>query len=77
MKKLALVAVAAVSLSTGVLLGALMHGPSASAQSPGYKVVEATIQSADQFEKFLNEHAATGWRYQTDIDKQLFVFQRQ
>jgi hypothetical protein len=77
MKKLALVAVAAVSLSTGVLLGALIHGPLASAQSPAYKVVEGTIQSPGQFEKFLNEHAAAGWRYQTDIDKQMFVFQRQ
>jgi hypothetical protein len=76
MKKLALIAVAAVSLATGGLLGALMNGPSASAQSPAYKVVEASVQNADQFQKFLNEHAATGWRYQTDIDKQLFVFER-
>jgi hypothetical protein len=76
MNKSGLVAVAAVSLATAGLLGALVPGRSASAESPHYKVVQKTLENAAQFEQFLNEHAAAGWRYQTDIDKQIFVFER-
>ena len=76
MKKSALVATVALSLGTGALVGALLQGQSARAQAPAYRVLQATVQNAAQLEKFLNEQAAAGWRYNTDIDKKLFIFER-
>ena len=76
MNRLGVVAVATASLAAGGLLGTLSHSQSARAQTPAYKVMQITVQNAAQLEKFLNEQAAAGWRYHTDIDQRLFIFER-
>jgi hypothetical protein len=76
MQKWTLSAALAGALATGTLIGATLSLRSAQASPPAYKVVTASPQTAAQLEKLLNEHGSGGWRYVSDIDRQLFIFEQ-
>jgi len=76
MTRLMLSAALAAALVTGTLLGATFSLKRAQASPPPYKVVMAKPQNSSQLEKLLNEHAAGGWRYVSDIDRELFIFEQ-
>jgi hypothetical protein len=76
MTRLMLSAALAAALVTGTLLGATLSFKRAQASPPPYKVVTAHPQNGPQLEKLLNEHGAGGWRYVSDVDKELFIFEQ-
>lgn len=76
MKRFALAASLALAVAVGGLAGALLQGHSAIAQTPPYKVLQSDPKNAAQLEKLLNEQAGAGWKYLTDIDKKLFIFEK-
>jgi hypothetical protein len=75
MTRMMLSAALAATLTTGTLLGATLSLKRAQASTPPYKVVTANPQNGPQLEKLLNEHGTGGWRYVSDVDKKLFIFE--